>query len=47
MKRRILFYSIVLLATLPLFVFGQSKSKARARSADKPITVTLVRWPYT
>lgn len=47
MKRRILFYGILLLATLPLTVLAQSKPKARTRSADKPVTVTLVRWPYT
>lgn len=48
MNRRIIFFSFVLLAALSLTALAQTKPKNRAvKPSDKPVTVTLVRWPYT
>ncbi len=47
MNRAKVFFSVALLATLSLTALPQTKAKARVRSADRPVTVTLVRWPYT
>jgi len=48
MNRKIIFFSFVLLAALSLTALSQPKPKNRAvKSNDKPVTVTLVRWPYT
>jgi hypothetical protein len=47
MKRRILYFSLVLLAALSLPTVAQTKAKSRASRNDKPVTVTLLRWPYT
>ncbi len=48
MNRRTIFFSFVLLAALGLPALPQSKSKSPAvKPGSKPVTVTLVRWPYT
>jgi len=46
------FFSIALLAALGLTALPQAKTKSHAapssgKSSGKPVTVTLVRWPYT
>ncbi|HEX9001067.1 MAG TPA: hypothetical protein VGB07_14270 [Blastocatellia bacterium] len=47
MNRRSIFFSVVLLAALSLPALPQTKSKNRtAKPGGKPVTVTLVRWPY-
>lgn len=48
MNRRIIFFSFILLAAFGLTALPQTKPKHRAaKPSDKPVTVTLVRWPYT
>ncbi len=47
MKRWNVFFCVALLAALGSTALPQTKAKARARSGAKPVTVTLVRWPYT
>ena len=48
MNRRSIFFSLALLMALSLTGLPQTKTKAKAdRSTGKPVTVTLVRWPYT
>jgi hypothetical protein len=48
MNRRSIFFSVVLLAALSLTALPQAKPKSRAvKPGGKPVTVTLVRWPYT
>ena len=47
MKRRILFFSVMLLMALCLTPLAQTKGRGRLSRKDKPVTVTLVRWPYT
>lgn len=47
MNRRILFFGVLLLATLSFSVLAQPKAKRATSKTDKPVTVTLLRWPYT
>ena len=48
MNRKRIFFSVALLTALSLTALPQTKLKAKAsRSTAKPVTVTLVRWPYT
>jgi hypothetical protein len=48
MNRWNFLFSFALLALLGLTVLPQSKGKSRPpRAQVKPVTVTLVRWPYT
>lgn len=47
MNRRILFFGALLLALLPLSALAQTKANRRASRNDKPVTITLLRWPYT
>ena len=48
MNRRSIFFSVVLLAALSLTALPQTRPKNRAaKTSAKPVTVTLVRWPYT
>lgn len=48
MNRRSIFFSFLLLAALSLTALPQTKPKSRtAKPRAKPVTVTLVRWPYT
>lgn len=50
MKRTttILLLSTVLLLTVGSIAAAQTKAKSRpTKPAAKPITITLVRWPYT
>lgn len=48
MNRWSLLFSFALLALLGLTALPQSKGKSRTiKATAKPVTVTLVRWPYT
>jgi hypothetical protein len=48
MNRRNIFFSLALLTALSLTALPQTKPKTKVvRSTGKPVTVTLVRWPYT
>ncbi|MFN7928088.1 MAG: hypothetical protein U0Y68_09095 [Blastocatellia bacterium] len=47
MKPMRVFSCVALLAALSFTALPQAKTTPRTRRAAKPVTVTLVRWPYT